>query len=53
MSWNLGIAAAQNLQYQTFHAVCVESMPQGDHLVEDAAEGPDVGLLVVGLLLIS
>jgi len=26
-------------------------MAQGHHLVEDAAEGPNIGLLIVGLLL--
>lgn len=46
-----GVGRAQDLEDEALHGVGVEGVAERAHLVEDAAEGPDVRLLVVGLLL--
>lgn len=51
MRWDLRVAASQDLQHEALHGVGIESMPQGHHLVEDAAEGPNIRFLVVWLFL--
>ena len=46
-----GVSSSEDFEHKPFHRVSVESMPEGDHLIEDAPERPDVRLLVVRLLL--
>ena len=46
-----GVAAFDDLGGKAVQGVRVESMVQGRHLVQDAAKGPNVGLVVVGLVL--
>ena len=45
------VVAAEDLEYETLHRVCVEGVPQRNHLIQDAAKRPNIWLLVVGLLL--
>jgi hypothetical protein len=42
--------ALDDLGGQVVKGVCVEGVVEGGHFVEDAAEGPDVRLVVVGLV---
>ena len=44
------VGATQHLAVQTCHVICSEGRPQRDTLVQDAAQGPDVALHVVGLI---
>jgi len=49
--WYLGIIASENFEHQALHAVSVEGMAQCHHLIQNAAERPDVRLLVVRFFL--
>lgn len=51
VGWDLWVAASQNFENQALHGVGVERMSECYHLIQDTSQGPDVGLLVVGLLL--
>jgi hypothetical protein len=48
---NLRVTPSQDLENQPLHGVGVESMTKRHHLIEDTAKGPNIRLLVVGLLL--
>jgi hypothetical protein len=48
---NLGVNASNHFFVESGHVVCSEGRLHGDWLVENAAEGPDVGLAVVWLVL--
>ena len=45
------VGAAQDLQHQVLHAASLEGVLQRGHLVQDAAHRPQVGLVVVRLVL--
>ena len=45
------VGAAEDLQDQVLHAARLEGVLQRGHLVQDAAHGPQVGLVVVRLVL--
>ena len=45
------VVASQDLQHQSFHRVSIKSVPKCDHFIKDAAERPDIWLLIVWLLL--
>ena len=45
------VVAFEDLDDEAFHVVGVEGVAQSGHFVQNAAETPNVGLLVVGLFL--
>ena len=45
------VGAAEDLQHQVLHAARLEGVLQRGHLVQDAAHRPQVGLVVVRLVL--
>lgn len=50
-SGDLGVVASQDFEDESLHAVGVERVSERHHLVQDAAKGPNVRLLVVRLFL--
>ena len=51
MGGNLRVTSPQDFENQPLHGVGVECVAKSYHLVEDTAQGPDIRLLVVRLLL--
>jgi hypothetical protein len=48
--WGGGLPTFEDLLVETFHVFGAEGGLESDHLVEDATQGPDVGLGVVRLV---
>ena len=48
---NRRIGASDDLQDEVLHAPGLEGVLEGGHLVQDASHGPQVGLVVVRLIL--
>ena len=51
MGWNSLVISSGHFFVEAFHILGVEGRLEGGHLIEDATHGPDVRLLIVGLVL--
>ena len=51
MLGQFGVRARKDAVVETFHAFCAEWRIERAHLIDNTTEGPNVTLLVIGLLL--